>query len=74
MSSDIKPMWEFVPVFYNKTEDKKVSDKQEKHKEVNGLDIPKKSKTGDVTVFENIVSWIWKYLMSELEHFKVINT
>lgn len=32
-------------------------DKQEKHKEVNGLDAPKKSKMGDPLVFEKIVSW-----------------
>lgn len=34
---------------------KKVSNKQGKHSEVNVLDVPRKSKTGDVGVFQQIV-------------------
>lgn len=43
-------------VFYNRTDDKKkVSNKQGKHSEFNVLDVPRKSKTGDVGVFEQMV-------------------
>lgn len=50
-------MWEFVQGCSKTELKKKVPDKQEKHKEVNGLDAPKKSKMGDPLVFEKIVSW-----------------
>lgn len=35
----------------------KVSDKQRENQKVNGVDVPKKSNTGDALAFEKIVSW-----------------
>lgn len=58
---------------YDRTEDKKMSNRQEKYTEISRLDVSKKLKTGDAGVFQKMSTLIGEYLLSELVH-KMITT